>query len=318
MDARAILFTGVGTVSVDTIALPDPEPSEGVSTTLVSAVSPGTELRTLAGKQAAMARWPLVPGYASVGLFEGKRYLTGGSTRVGVGKTWAAHMSHMLVPARGLIEVPENVDTVDASLSKMAAIAYRGVRISTPRPHEQVLIVGLGLIGQLSARLFNLTGARVIAFDLSPFRVEKAREAGVDAHVPVGPIGDAIREFYPKGADIVVDSTGAQAVLDQSISAARIPAWGDTDEAGSRVVVQGSYADDAKFDYDRAFKSELTVHFPRDCRPADYRVVLDLLARKKLSVSNLVERHDPSDAPEVYRRLQQATDIITAAFEWSK
>jgi len=53
-----------------------------------------------------------------------------------------------------------------AAATKLAAIAYRGVRLARPKPHETVAVIGLGAIGLLAAQLHAQSGARVVAADL--------------------------------------------------------------------------------------------------------------------------------------------------------
>jgi len=94
---------------------------------------------------------------------------------------WGAHIAHALCGEGSVFPLPAGVDLLEAALSKLGAIAYRGVRAAGTRPHEEVAVVGLGPIGQLAARLHGLTGARVVAVDVVPERVVLAKAAGIEA-----------------------------------------------------------------------------------------------------------------------------------------
>jgi 2-desacetyl-2-hydroxyethyl bacteriochlorophyllide A dehydrogenase len=248
MQTRAVLFTGVEAVSVGTVELPEPGAGEVLVENAYSCISPGTEMRCLAGKQ-PNAAWPFVPGYSAAGrvIARGEGVaLEVGTALMGANRMWGGHTGHAVVSATGVFPLPENVDLLDASMTKLAAIAYHGLRHSNPLPHERVALVGLGPIGQLSARLHRLTGARVVAADLSSERVELARGAGVDAIQPTDGVAGAFREVFPDGADVVVDATGAPAVLREAIALARDSAWGDENlSIRPRLLVQGSYPADS-------------------------------------------------------------------------
>ena len=69
------------------------------------------------------------------------------------------------------------VDLATASLFHMAGVSRHGVRLTKVEPGELVVVIGLGMIGQMSAQAARRVGARVIATDLIPLRVELAGEA---------------------------------------------------------------------------------------------------------------------------------------------
>jgi len=65
--ANIVLFEEIGRVSVSTACLKECGPDEIVCETLYSTISPGTELRMLAGHYGTAGKFPFVPGYSSVG-----------------------------------------------------------------------------------------------------------------------------------------------------------------------------------------------------------------------------------------------------------
>jgi 3-hydroxyethyl bacteriochlorophyllide a dehydrogenase len=328
MQARAIFFTGVNQVAVDTITIPDPGPGEVLIEAAYTCISPGTELRCLAGQQPNAAAWPFVPGYALAGrviargagatLAVGAPVFCGGARGTDRNLMWGGHVSHATRHESEVFLVPEGVNLLDAVITKLAAITYHGVRLTRPLPHEKVAVVGLGPIGQLSARLHAIAGAHVLGIDLSPERVALAQQAGVDAIVPQGSLADAARQIFPEGADIVVDATGAPAVLPQALKIARDLDWTDTVAPGARFVVQGSYPGDFALPYQEAFQKEVTVLIPRDTQPRDLRAALDLMRRGKLHARDLIsDVRPPERAAEAYAELQAAKGgMMTVAFGW--
>lgn len=322
MDARAILFTDVNQVTIEPITVPDPEPGEALVEIVYSTVSPGTELRCLAGRQPGAA-FPFIPGYSSVGrviagsaIPVGTWVFSGGTEKASRPILWGGHVSHVVKPESKLIPIPDGVDPLDASLAKLAAIAYHGVRHSRPLPHEQVAVIGLGAIGQLSARLHALAGARVCAVDLSPARVDLAAAAGIEAFTAADGIIPPVRRVFPNGVDIVVDSTGAAPVLAQAIRLAKDVPWDDSLTPGSRLLIQGSYPADVPLPYQAAFMKEVTIYTPRDNQPRDLAAVLSLMARGRLQVRDLISQvAAPDGAGAVYEGLAHG-EGLTAVFQW--
>lgn len=328
MNARAIVFTGVNQVELRSVQVPQPGPGEVLLEALYTIVSPGTELRCLAGKQAGVT-FPFIPGYAFAGrviacgdgvkLPEGILAYCSGTSKADIACAWGGHISLAVQSEKNVYPLPEGVDPLWGAAAHLAAIAYRGVRLSRPQPHEMVAVIGLGTIGALSARLYAASGARVLAADLSPFRVSVARQAGLEAFVPQGDLATSFRQILPDGADVVVDATGHPAVLPQAIAIARDKPWDDSSDPGPRLVVQGSYAGDFSVPYQAAFLKELTFFLPRDAQPRDIRAVLDLMGRGKLRLDGIISTvHGPETAAEVYTALRDPqAGLITAAFGWS-
>lgn len=327
MKTTALLFTGIDRVELVDTQVPEPGPGQVTVEALYTAISPGTELRCLAGKQLG-ATFPFVPGYSMVGriasrgagvdLAEGTLVFCLGTEKADRPLMWGAHIAHALCSVDRIFALPAGVDPLAASLCKLAAIAYRGVRTANTRPHDEVAVVGLGPIGQLAARLHALAGARVVAADLDPTRVAVAKSAGIEAIVPGGGLVAAFRALQPQGADVVVDSTGAVPVLQQSVLLGKMKPWDDAITEPTRLVIQGSYAENVIFDYHQAFFRELSVHFPRDIQPRDIRAVLRFLAAGQLKTRDLVTRlAKPAEAQEIYTSLRaMQPGLLTAAFQW--
>lgn len=327
MDARAIVFTGVRQVALRQVEIPSPGDGEVLVEALYTLVSPGTELRCLAGEQEGLV-FPFIAGYSLVGCVTGRGqgamlpggslvYCSGTARAAGVSLGWGGHASHAVRLESDVYPVPRGVDPLWAAAAHVAGIAYRGVRLGRPQPHETVAVIGLGTIGALAARLHALSGARVVAADLSPHRVALAQQAGIEAFVPQGDLAQAFRQIVPGGADLVVDATGHQAVMRQAVEVAKDKPWGDSAEPGPRLVVQGSYPGDFSMPYGAAFRRELSFYVPRDTQPRDVRAVLDLMARGKLCLDDLAEVRKPETAAQAYAELANpATKLLTVAFQW--
>jgi 2-desacetyl-2-hydroxyethyl bacteriochlorophyllide A dehydrogenase len=253
-----------------------------------------------------------------VALAEGTAVFCGGTEKADRPLLWGGHAAHALVSEGSLHALPPGVDPLDASLAKLAAIAYRGVRLADTRPHDQVAVVGLGIIGQLSARLHALCGARVVAADIDARRVAMAKSAGIEAIVSARGLAAAFRSVQAQGADVVVDSTGVPSLLQESVLLAKPKPWDNTLTEPVRLIIQGSYAANVVFDYHQAFYRELSVHFPRDCQPRDLEAVLSLMAAGRLKPRELISRIvKPAEAQATYLALRAGEPgLLTAVFQW--
>ncbi len=326
--AKALLFSGVDTVGIGAVEVPEPGPGEVLVETLYSCISPGTELRCLSGTKDGSDNWPYIPGYAMTGTVVavgdgvripvGTRVYCDGTRKVNVRRQWGGHISHAVLEEDNIYPLPDGLSPRDASLAALVAITYHGVRLSYPQPQETVAVVGLGPIGQLSARLHAITGARVIGGDLSPVRVKALESVGVEALVTSGGLAASFRQRLPEGADVVVDCTGAPGVIQQAIEIARDLPWDDSPTPGPRYVIQGSYGGDFSLPYSPAFMREMTFLLPRNRQPRDVRTVLNLMASGKLKVADLIsDIRPPEDAPAVYAALKDPNSgLLTAAFQW--
>ncbi|MBC8162464.1 MAG: zinc-binding dehydrogenase [Roseiflexaceae bacterium] len=328
MKTQAGLVTGVHTVALGEVELPAPASDELLIETAYSCVSPGTELRCLAGLQPGQPEWPFIPGYAQTGSVIGRgeqttlpigtRVFCRGTQRVSVARLWGGHIGHAVVREGDVFALDERVGLLEAAGAALAAIALHGVRVSRPQIHETVAVVGLGPIGQFSARLHQLAGARVVATDRVPERVALARAAGIEAYLAGEMLASTLAEVLPHGADVIVDATGARAVLPQAIEMAKDVPWGDTLVTPSRLLIQGSYPADVSFPYQEAFRKELTLQLTRDYQPRDLRRSLELIASGALAVRDLISiEAAPAEAAATYAALSSATGgLMTAVFNW--
>lgn len=327
MQTRAILFTAPNQATLENIEIPAPQAGEVLIESLYTLISPGTKLRCRAGQQDGVV-FPFIPGYTMVGrviergpetsLPEGTLVFCGGTSKASVNLAWGGHTAHAIQPEQGVYPLPDGINPLYAPAAKLAGIAYRGVRLSNPRPHETVAVIGLRAIGLLAAQLHALSGARVVAADLSPYRVANAQKAGLEAFVPQESLGKAFRQYFPNGADVVVDATGAPSVLKQAIEIAKDKPWDDSADWGARMVIQGSYAGEFSLPYQACFLKELSFYLPRDAQPRDIRAMLNLMARGKLHLDSLIsEVRAPESAPETYATLAEpSAELITVAFKW--
>ncbi|MFD2081199.1 Threonine dehydrogenase [Actinopolymorpha cephalotaxi] len=115
----------------------------------------------------------------------------------------------------GPIKVPEGPsDERFVYLSDVLPTAWQAVAYGDVRTGSTVAVLGLGPIGQMSARIAAHLGARkVIGVDLVPERLALARKYGIETvDAGLGNVGDAVRDLTDgRGADTVIDAVGMEA-----------------------------------------------------------------------------------------------------------
>ncbi len=97
------------------------------------------------------------------------------------GSMVANHAELNFIPRNLCVRVPDNVELRHAAFCMIAAIALNGVRRAQVDIGSNVLVIGLGLIGQITAQLLRASGCRVFGIDLDPSKLQLAKQAGVEA-----------------------------------------------------------------------------------------------------------------------------------------
>ncbi len=96
----------------------------------------------------------------------------------GVG--FASHAEVLSVPKNLCVRLPKNVSFESGAYGTLGAIALQGVRLAEPTLGESIVVIGLGLVGQLTVQLLKANGCRVFGLDLDQSRVSLALELGAD------------------------------------------------------------------------------------------------------------------------------------------
>jgi threonine dehydrogenase-like Zn-dependent dehydrogenase len=114
------------------------------------------------------------------------------------------------------ITVPEGPgDERFVYLSDVLPTAWQAVAYADVPEGGTVVVLGLGPIGDMSSRIAQHQGRRVISVDLVPERLERAKARGVevlDLNDHDDDLGDAIRDMTNgRGPDSVIDAVGMEA-----------------------------------------------------------------------------------------------------------
>jgi len=206
-------------------------------------------------------------GYSAAGVVagvgEGVRGFAPGDRVACAGVGYASHAEVLSVPQNLCVRVPDRVPFADAAYATLGAIALQGVRLAAPTLGESVVVVGLGLLGQLAAQLLRANGCRIYGVDPDARRVELARALGADAGCAPGE-GAAqkiIDWTRGRGADAFVVTAATE-------SSEPVALAGEASRLKGRVVVVGQVGTDVPRDL--YFRRELSLTVSMSYGPGRY------------------------------------------------
>lgn len=138
----------------------------------------------------------------------------------------ANHAELIDVPVNLAVKVPEGVSAEDASTVTLGAIALQGVRRAAPTLGETIVVVGLGILGQLTVQLLKANGCRVVGIDPDAGRVAAAEGCGLD--LGLVPEGDSwiervtwLTEGFGADGAIVTAAGPSHEIISQAMRACR-------------------------------------------------------------------------------------------------
>jgi predicted dehydrogenase/threonine dehydrogenase-like Zn-dependent dehydrogenase len=234
----------------------------------------------------------------------------------------ANHAEMIDVPVNLSVPIPEQLSFDAAATVTLGAIAMQGVRRAQPVLGETVVVIGLGILGQITAQLLGANGCRVIGTDVDPSRIATALENGLD--IGINPKDGNLVERVVKltdgyGADavIITAASASSDILAEAFQAcrkkARVVIVGDVGLNMARsdiytkeldVLISCSYGPGR---YDPVYEEEgadYPLAYVRWTENRNMGEYLRLLATRRVRLDNMIQEPFPIDqAEEAYGRL---------------
>ena len=323
------------------------EENEVVVKNRFSAISAGTELSIYTGinprvyEPGSWCSYPFHPGYAGLGevVSVGKG--------VSVAKEGelvfhhAHHSSFDVADSRYFphVRITQDMLLPEVALVRFAAIVLSGaVRLSKKDLGDSVALFGLGLVGQMAAQLFHLSGCEVFAFDPVASRRKVAESVGACAAVfdpaKTNPTEELKRLTGGRGADLLVEATGLASVVAENIGGVR---------RNGQVVLLGTPHGATKSDLTEVFRQvhlnwinvvgALEMDFPLEPSPLtrhsyqeDVAYLLGLIKKGTLRTKELVSVVAPSEFKDAYegllgpyeRQAGRGEERLAVVVDWSR
>ncbi len=224
--ARYLLFVAPRTVEIREADVPPLEPGSVLVRTEYSGISSGTELLAYRGEidpglpldeeigaLSGTFSYPFRYGYCAVGKVEESMASLPEGAQV-----FAFHPHQdLFVMAADDVLVLNGVDARVATLYPLVETALQVCLDAAPRYGEVVVVVGLGAVGMLVAKMLQLSGARVLGSEPDASRRKTAEAMGVDA-VPPEDLKRAVEQLTrARGADLIVEASGNPHALGASL-----------------------------------------------------------------------------------------------------
>lgn len=149
------------------------------------------------------------------------------------GTDYAAHAEVISVPQNLCVRLPDALSFEEAAFGTVGAIALQGVRLADPTLGESVVVIGLGLVGQLTVQLLKANGCRVFGIDIDEARIALALASGAEC----GSVPDGAREKVQTWSR----GRGADACIIAAATASNDPVElaGEVSRLKGRVVAVG-------------------------------------------------------------------------------
>ena len=162
------------------------------------------------------------------------------------GGGYASHAQVVFVPKNLCVKIPEAVDFESAACVALGSIAMQGVRIADLALGENVVVIGLGFVGQLTAQLVKASGCNVFGVDIDADKVKLALDIGADGGAVRGAEGLGAHGTAKDDVNSEISSfsqgLGADAVIITAASDSNDPIElaGEISRDRGRVVVVGA------------------------------------------------------------------------------
>lgn len=234
--------------------------------TVWDAVKEHGPLRTVREVQAKFSEYtPL--GYCGAGIIverhESVDDLQVGD-RVSYGGEGTGHAENVAVGRKLVARIPTDVSLQHGCFATLGSIAMNACRIAEIGIGDRVVVVGMGLVGQLVAQLARIQGGIVTAVDTRADRTAMANRLGADHDVLAPTAVDMVRECTNgRGADRVIIAAAAKSSAPCELALELCRDRG-------RIVVVGAV--DMKFHWERMYLKEIQLFMSRAYGPGSYDV----------------------------------------------
>ncbi len=261
-------------------------------------------------------------GYSAAGTVievgEGVTELRVGDRVACAGVGYASHAEVLAVPKNLCVRLPADVDFDSAAFGTLGAIALQGVRLAEPTLGESVVVIRLGLIGQLAVQLLKANGCRVFGVEIDSSKIELAKKHGADTGCAPEEAKQKVLDWSRgRGADAVLITASTQ-------SSQPVELAGEISRPKGRVVVVGAVGLNIprKPFYDRELTFRISMSYgpgrydpEYEERGHDYpfgyvrwtearniEAFLDLIADGRIDVKPLItHRFDLSETDHAYK-----------------
>ena len=193
---------------------------------------------------------------------------------------------YFVVPEDRVVVLPESMTLEQGAMVEPAAVGAHSTSRTNGIKGKNVVVSGAGTIGNLVAQFAKARGAnKVLITDVSNYRLEKAKECGIDEvlNVKETPFAEGVQKcFGDEGFQVGMEAAGVQESLD--VLMANV-------EKGGDVVILGVYVKNPTVNMFYLGEHELNVFGSMMYKHEDYLAAVEMIETGKINLEPLISKH---------------------------
>ena len=206
---------------------------------------------------------------------------------------------------KGTFILPKELSFDDATFIEPLGCVIRGQRLADVKSAESLLVLGSGISGLLHIKLAKAFGIKIFATDISEYRLNAAKEAGAITINAAENLPEKIKALN-NGLleDRVIVCTGASPAIVQSLNSV---------ERGGTILFFAVPKPEEKtlLSLSNLWRNEITLKTSYAASSQDLKEAIDLLAKKKIIVSDLITHNLPlGEAQKGFQLVAKADESI--------
>lgn len=196
---------------------------------------------------------------------------------------------YMMVDAKNIYQLADDINLAHAALTEPLACCVHSIQNGNIQLGEDVVVIGVGIMGALHIQLAKLKGARVIACEVDEARLAVAAKMGADVLLNTKDIDTAarIRELTEgRGADVVFCTVAIAEIAGDAIAMAG--------KVG-RVIYYSSFHPDKPIEIspNKIHSSEQIITGSVNPQTKDFLIAAKLLSAKLIDVTSVISAEIP-------------------------
>ena len=231
------------------------------------------------------------------------------------------HAEYVSVNQKLCVRIPDNTDIKESAFTVLGSIALHGLRLSETSLGSKVVVIGLGIVGQLVCRLAEAQGSEVIGIDPDEKRIEGNKNYFTS--IDKASIQDV-------DSVIITAATSSNEPIEVATKIARnkakIVVVGDIPLNISRnefyykeleLVVSKSYGPGR---YDKQYEvlgKDYPIEYVRWTENRNFEAFIKLLSQGQIHLLDLVSEEVSFDeAPSVYKKFTEETKPLSVVLRY--
>ncbi len=221
-------------------------------------------------------------------------------------QTDGAGQEFFALDQKNVLKLPADMSLDQAAMIEPISVAVHALARGGGAEGKQVLVLGAGPIGNLTAQVAKASGASAVMItDISDYKLNKANECGLD--LAVNPNEEDLNEailnnFGPSRADLILECVGVQPTITQAVECAR---------KGTTIVIVGVFGEKPVVDIGLVQDRELSLVGTLMYQQVDYERAIELVAGGKMSLDPMITDYFPFEKYlDAYHKIEAAQGNI--------